>query len=122
MTDLNEQLYDLITSNQFERAIQLVRSGLDLNTTNSQGVTGLYPAILSGNLSLVQVMLDYGANPIFVLDEPAATVYAETPLELAQQARFLMDWDKYDPIVKLLEARAADCGVNESKSPPEGKD
>jgi hypothetical protein len=42
-----------------------------------------------------------------VAHEPAATSYAEKPLNPAGQARFLLDWDKYDPIVKLLEAFGA---------------
>jgi hypothetical protein len=48
-------------------------------------------------------MLEHGADPNLQADEPAATIYTERPLDLALQARFLMNWDKYDPIVKLLE-------------------
>ena len=48
-------------------------------------------------------MLEHGADPNFLADEPAAFIYTDKPLELATQARFLMDWDKYHPIVKLLE-------------------
>ena len=52
-------------------------------------------------------MLEQGANPNFLAEEPAASIYTEKPLELAMQARFLMDWDKYHPIVKLLEEYGA---------------
>jgi ankyrin repeat protein len=62
---------------------------------------------LKGNLAIVRLLLEHGADPNFVADEPAATLYAEKPLELAMQARFLIDWDKYNPIVELLKTFGA---------------
>jgi hypothetical protein len=52
-------------------------------------------------------MLEHGADPNLVSDEPASSIYTEKPLDLARQARFLMDWDSYHPIVTLLEAFGA---------------
>jgi hypothetical protein len=52
---------------------------------------------------MVQLMLEHGANPNYRADEPVASIYSAKPLDLARQARMLMDWEKYDAIVKLLE-------------------
>lgn len=103
MTNLHEELLAAIAEDKVEEARRLIRSGLDLNVPCDQGATALYPAILCGNVSLVQLMLEHGADPNFVADEPAATIYTEKPLELARQARFLTSWDRYHLIVKLLE-------------------
>lgn len=103
MTNLHKELLNAIAENKVEEAKRLIRSGLDLNVPCDQGETALYSAILSGDTSLVRLMLEQGADPNFIAHEPAATIYAENPLELASQARFLIDWIKYHPIVKLLE-------------------
>ncbi len=102
MTSLHENLLAAIADGEIEEATRLILTGLDLNTPCDQGASVLYPAVLSGNVALVRLMLEHGADPNFVAEEPAATIYAERPLELAQQASFLMDRDKYQPIAKLL--------------------
>jgi len=103
LANLQEQLLAAIYEESFEDAKRLARSGLDINGVDENGAPALYHAILKGNMSLVRLLLESGADPNFVADEPAASIYTEKPLELARQARFLMDWDKYAPIVKLLE-------------------
>ncbi len=103
MASLHEQLFTAIAESNFDEAKHLIQGGIDLNAPCDQGTSVLYSAILSGNVSLVQMMLEHGADPNFLADEPAASIYTEKPLELAMQARFLMSWDKYHPIVKLLE-------------------
>jgi hypothetical protein len=103
MANLHEQLVTAIAEGNFDEAKRLVQGGIDLNVPCDQGASALYSAILSGDISLVRMMLEHGADPNFLAAEPAASIYTETPLELAMQARFLMDWDKYQPIVKLLE-------------------
>src|SRR5918998_2920718 len=107
MANLHEQLLIAIAEGNFDEAKRLIRSGIDLNAACDEGASALYPAILSGDASLVQLMLEHGADPNFLADEPAATIYTEKPLELAKQARFLMDWDKYHPIVELLNLSSA---------------
>jgi ankyrin repeat protein len=110
MANLHEQLLTAIAEGDFGEGKRLVRSGLDLSVPCDQGASALYSAILSGDVSLVQLMLEHGADPNFLADEPAASIYTEKPLELAMQARFLMEWGKYHPIVKLLEKYGAtDC-------------
>ena len=109
MANLHEQLLTAIAEGKIDEAKRLVQAGIDLNVPCDEGASALYPAILSGDVSLVRMMLEHGANPNFVANEPAASIYTEKPLDLAMQARFLMDWDKYHPMVKLLgEYGAAD--------------
>ena len=94
-------------------ALRAIATGIDLNYACDEGATPLYAAILTGDCDLVRAMLDRGADPNFIASEPAASIYAEKPLDLAMQARFLMDWDKYQPIVTLLmEYGATDCDDN----------
>jgi len=107
MANLHQQLLTAIAESNFDEAKRLVQGGIDLNVPFDQGASALYSAILSGDVSLVRMMLEHGADPNFLADEPAASIYTEKPLELAMQARFLMDWDKYYPIVKLLEEYGA---------------
>ena len=103
MTNIHEEVLAAIAEGKFEEAKHLIRTGIDLNLPCARGATLLYPTILSGEVSLVRLMLECGADPNFVAEEPGATIYAEKPLELAKQARFLMDWAKYHPIVQVLE-------------------
>jgi hypothetical protein len=100
--DVYEQLFTAISEDNLDEVERIIETGLDLNLPCDEGASALYGAILCGNASIVQLMLENGADPNFIADEPAATIYADKPLELAMQARFLMDWDKYHPIVKLL--------------------
>ncbi|HEY9282774.1 MAG TPA: ankyrin repeat domain-containing protein [Pyrinomonadaceae bacterium] len=107
MANLHEQLLTAIAESKMDEAKRLVQAGIDLNVPYDEGASALYPAILSGDVSLVLMMLEHGANPDFVADEPAASIYTKKPLDLAMQARFLLDWDRYHPIVKLLEEYGA---------------
>ena len=107
MIDVYEQFMTAVVENNVCEVTRLIESGLDLNYRCDQGTSALSGAILEGNLSLIQLMLENGADPNLVADEPAATIYTEKPLSLARQARFLMDWDRYHPIVELLEAFGA---------------
>ena len=100
-----------IHDDNIEKAISLVSGSHDLNTLCDQGASVIYGAILRGNLPMVQLLLEKGANPNLVAREPAASIYAERPLDLARQCRFLLDWDKYDPIVQLLKQFGA-CETN----------
>jgi hypothetical protein len=103
MANLHEQLLTAVAESNLVEAERLIRSGVDLNVRCDQGASLLYAGSLSGDVTLVRLMLEHGADPNILADEPAASVYTEKPLELAMQARFLMHWDKYHPIVRLLE-------------------
>ena len=102
MTSQHKELLAAIANGQIEKAKSLTRTGIDLNAPCDHGASVLFPAILSGDVSLVRLMLEQGADPNFVAEEPGATIYAEKPLELAKQARFLLDREKYQPIAELL--------------------
>src|SRR5262245_55413535 len=92
-----------VVDNDVREVTRLIELGIDLNHRCDQGTSALFGAILGGNLIIIRLMLEHDADPNLVADEPGATIYTEKPLDLARQARFLMDWDKYHPIVKLLE-------------------
>jgi len=114
--------YDLllaaINGGDVSEAERLIESGLDLNHPCDEGATPLYAAILNGHNTLVRQMLDRGADPNFVADEPAASMYTEKPLDLAMQARFLMDWDRFHPIVQIL----IECGATDFDGNTESSD
>ncbi|MDQ3816352.1 MAG: hypothetical protein M3362_01520 [Acidobacteriota bacterium] len=124
MANLHERLLTAIAESNLVEAERLVRSGVDLNVRCDQGASVLYAGILSGDASLVRLILERGADPNLLADEPAASIYTEKPLELAMQARFLMDWDKYHPIVSLLEEFGATDvdGRGESESDSEARE
>jgi len=107
MIEVYEEFVTAVVENDVREVTCLIESGIDLNFRCDQGASVLFGAILQGNLSLIGLMLENGADPNLVADEPAATIYTEKPLDLARQARFLIDWDKYHPIVELLEAFGA---------------
>lgn len=102
---LHDKLLAAIDKDDLETARHLVTGDIDLNIACSEleGAPVLFLAILKGNLAMVQLLLEHGANPNYWADEPVATIYTAKPLDLARQARLLMDWDKYHAIVELLE-------------------
>ena len=105
METLHDQLLAAIDKDDLETAKYLVGDNINLNTSCSeiQGAPPLFLAILKGNPSMVQLLLEHGADPNYRADEPAASIYTEKPLALARQARLLMSWDQFHPIVELLE-------------------
>lgn len=102
-TTLN-QLLDAIDKNDLETATHLVTRVVNLNIRCSEldGAPALFLAILKANLPMVQLLLDHDADPNYRAEEPVATIYAENPLSLATQARFLLNWEQYQPIVQLF--------------------
>jgi len=114
-----DKLFDAINTGDVDEARRLIETGLDLNSPCDQGATPLYAAILRGHQALVRLMLSRGADPNFVASEPAASIYTEKPLDLAMQARFLMDWDKFHPIVNMLMEFGATDFDGKVESPQE---
>ncbi|HEV8429527.1 MAG TPA: ankyrin repeat domain-containing protein [Pyrinomonadaceae bacterium] len=102
MESAQEQLIKAVVENDVNELKRLIAAGVDLNARCDQGASLLFAAVLGSHPELVRLMLENGADPNLIADEPAATIYTDKPLELARQARFLMDWDKYDLMVKLL--------------------
>ena len=105
METLHDPLLAAIYNDDLETVTGLVVDKIDVNRPCSeiQGAPPLFLAILKGNLSMVQLLLEHGADPNYSADEPAASIYTKKPLALARQARLLMNWDQYHPIVQLLE-------------------
>ena len=100
---LHEQLMTAIVEENVDEVSWLIQRDLDLNIRCDQGASALFVAVLQGNASILRLMLEHGADSNLIADEPAASIYTEKPLELAMQSRFLLDWEKYHPIVELLE-------------------
>lgn len=98
-----EKIYSTIEPENISEVEELVCNGFDINSRDEDGATVLFFAILQGNIEIVRLLLNLGANADIVADKPAASIFTEKPLDLAQQLRFLTNWDKYHPIVKLLE-------------------
>ena len=98
-----EKFYVAVEQENVGEVEKLINGGFELNAPDEEGATVLFFAILQGNIEIVQLLLERGANAYIIADEPAASIFTEKPLDLAQQLRFLTNWDKYHPIVKLLE-------------------
>jgi len=92
-----------IFEDNVDEVTRLIQDGLYPNVRFDEGAPALHGAILRGNITIIRLLLEHGANPNLIADEPAASVLTANPLELAMQARHLMDFEKYDPVVKLLE-------------------
>jgi ankyrin repeat protein len=105
METLHDQLLSAIDKDDLQTASQIIARGIDLNVPCAEldGAPALFFTILKGNLSMVQLLLEHGADPNYRADEPVASIYTAKPLDLARQSRMLMDWEKYHAIVKLLE-------------------
>jgi ankyrin repeat protein len=100
---LQNQLLSASDNDDLETASRLVTADIDLNVpcAELQGAPALFLAILKGNPAIVQLLLEHGANPNYRADEPAASIYTKKPLALARQARMVMNWNQYQPIVQL---------------------
>jgi len=96
--NLHESLMTAVAGDNLDEAKRLIQGGLDLNSRCDQGASVLFGAILGGNYSILLLMLEHGADPNLIAEEPAASIYTEKPYALAKQCRFLMDWGKYDRI------------------------
>jgi hypothetical protein len=107
MVDVYDQFIKAVADVDRHAVRRIIEAGIDLNARIDVGASLLFGAILYGDEEIIRIMLEHGADPNFFADEPAATIYTEKPLDLALQARFLLDWDRYDPIVKLLESFGA---------------
>ncbi|MBS1956080.1 MAG: hypothetical protein JST89_17990 [Cyanobacteria bacterium SZAS-4] len=120
-------LYDLllkaVETCNVQQIRNLVTSGLDINyrldiqSRCDDGASVLFSATLHANEEVIRTLLELGADPNFTAVEPALSIYADTPLDVAIQARNLMDWEKYNPIVHLL----IDHGASGYKIEPEKK-
>jgi hypothetical protein len=99
------RVLDCLSGDDLAALVDAVRACHDLNERLDDGESVLFQAVLSGRVEFVRAVLDGGADPNFHAAEPATDMLAPTPLDLAKQLRFLIDWDVYHSIVRLLESR-----------------
>lgn len=97
-----EFLLEAVIASDVQRIRDLANSGFDINIRCADGASVLFNAVLIANVEVVRTLLELGADPNFQAVEPALTLRAETPLELALQSRHLVNWQKYNPVVLLL--------------------
>jgi ankyrin repeat protein len=102
---MNESLHDAVGRPEVLRS--LIERGVPLETRNEEGATALFHAVMAADAACVEILLAAGADPNAVAEEPAATIYAELPLNLANQARFYMGDERYAPIIELLKSYGA---------------
>ena len=96
---------------------KLVNAGVDINGLYDEGASVLFAASLSGDVELVQLLLDLGADPNLVAQEPSASIYAPKVLDLVMQAQFLIDWTTFTPILELLVRNGATDSDGEVPTP-----
>jgi hypothetical protein len=84
-----------------------VQQGADVNARCDDGASLLFGACLSADCTVVKQLLDLGADPNLLAEDPAASMYAETPFELVLQAQIVSSWEKYTPVYDLLVAYGA---------------
>ncbi|XP_063219387.1 histone-lysine N-methyltransferase EHMT2-like [Bacillus rossius redtenbacheri] len=60
--DSNTPIMLAVRSGCYEMVKYLIRRGALLDITNNQGLTALHPALSNGNLPMVKLLLDAGAN------------------------------------------------------------
>jgi hypothetical protein len=101
------RVLDRLADDDANALSEATRACRDIDERLDDGESALFHAVLSGRAEFVDALLNSGADPNFRAAEPAEDMLARTPLELAQQARFLMDWDRYHPIAVLLQAHGA---------------
>jgi ankyrin repeat protein len=102
---MTESLHDAVGQPEVLRS--LIEHGVPLETRNEEGATALFLAVMAADAACVEILLAAGADPNAVAEEPAATIYAELPLNLANQARFYMNDERYARIIELLKSYGA---------------
>lgn len=102
-----EQLLSAIVAHDRDGIRQAIAAGANVNQRSDDGVPVLFVACLEGHIEVVQLLLDHGADPNLEATEPGQWEYAKTAVDLVLGAQFLVDWDRYTPILELLLARGA---------------
>jgi hypothetical protein len=97
-----ESLLSAISDSNIAGIDQELVDGTYINDKSDEGCAPLFYAVLLGNLAVVEHLLNKGADPNSIADEPGAVTMAATPLELALQLRHLRNYTTYNPIVDIL--------------------
>ncbi len=101
-------LIEDIVEGKNDSLLSYLQSGGDANLMDEEwNCPIIFHAVLGGNLIAVEKLIDSGANVNQIADEPGCDILAETVLLLAMQCRHLQDFNKFNPIVQLLEQHGA---------------
>lgn len=99
-----QSLLETMTDGHSDSLLAFLDDGGDANTLDPRwNCTIIFHAVFGGNLQSVEALVNAGADVNHPAKDPASDILAATPTALAVQCRMMMDHDKYDPIVKLLE-------------------
>ncbi len=77
-----EKFYAAIEQENIVEVERLINHGFDLTERDEDGATVLFFATLQGNIEIIQLLLERGANADVVADEPAASIFTEKHLDL----------------------------------------
>jgi ankyrin repeat protein len=102
-----DRLLAAVESENLDRILAAVNAGADVNARCDDGASVLYPACLNGNVHVVWLLLNLGADPNLEAEGVAVTDYAPTPLDLVARAGLLFGPDAYRPVFDLLVRRGA---------------
>jgi ankyrin repeat protein len=102
-----EPLLEAVLNKRHHEVSRLIEGGADINARCDEGASVLFAASLSGDVEMVRLLLDLGADANLVAEEPGASIYCPKVVDVIYQAQFLMDWAKYTPVLELLLARGA---------------
>jgi len=100
LADLGEDLLAAVRKGDAERVKAVLAQGVDVNAKSPYGATGLFFAADRGNIEIIRILLDHGAN-VNVKD----TFYGATALTWATQKE---RWD----VIKLLLGKGATAGAD----------
>ena len=98
LPDLNVQLVAAAADGDLAAVAHLLERGADVNADNGFGITALYTAADWGNLDLVTLLLEHGADPDSTPTARGRSPWGFTPLQLASAT---------NTDVRVPEARAA---------------
>jgi ankyrin repeat protein len=101
LADTGEDLLAAVRKGDAGRVKALLAQGADANAKSPYGATGLFFAADRGNIEIIKILLDHGAN-VNVKD----TFYGATALSWATQKE---RWD----VIKLLLGNGATAGADE---------
>ncbi len=101
LADLGEDLLAAVRKGDAARVQALLAQGADANAKSPYGATGLFFAADRGNVEIIKILLDHGAN-VNVKD----TFYGATALSWATQKE---RWD----VIKLLLGKGATAGADD---------
>jgi hypothetical protein len=96
-----------VSSGDTAEVRRLIQSGVNVNARCDEGASVLFLACLNANVEMVQLLLDLGADPNLIAEEPASGKYCEKVLDMVMQAQFLMHWDIYTLVFDALVSKGA---------------